>query len=193
MSEHIPAKVYLEPVDITTYQEADPDRPFKKRRIIEYSPFEAEVAELRKQLQEALTTNARYDELKRGYDLLWRKVYARAEKPVDLGPLPKETRIGDRVRNKYIDHLSAMLSDGVLTQEEFSERMDKAATAKWERELKELVADLPDMPVQAGLGISKEFTQPAKRRLSPAVKTIGVVWAIAVLAWLFVLLLATVF
>jgi hypothetical protein len=123
-----------------------------------------EVRQLRLQLQEALHAKAAmYSVATRAVDGESRaqnkilEMRKKEREALDIGPLPPsrdprvEIRIGDTVRNRYIDHLSNMLSDGVLTQEEFEQRMDMAATAKHESELKTLVQDLPDMPLKVSV------------------------------------------
>ncbi len=191
-----PAQVGLDPDADRPFVRYDPQATLRSANQIGISQDEAD--ELRRQLQEALQDRMKeqvqYADLKRGYDILWREKYARTEKPVDIGPLPKETRIGDSMRNKYIEHLSVMLSDGVLALDEFTERMDKAAVAKYERELKELVTDLPPMSALTGLGISKEFTQTAKRKpkVSSSKVVLAGVWSAAVVAWLILLLITVI-
>jgi hypothetical protein len=52
-------------------------------------------------------------------------------------------RASDAERDATLERLSAATGDGRLTLEEFSQRMDRAATAKTRAELGRLVADLP--------------------------------------------------
>ena len=52
-------------------------------------------------------------------------------------------RASDAERDATLDRLSAATGDGRLTLEEFSQRMDRATTAKTRAELDRLVADLP--------------------------------------------------
>lgn len=71
-----------------------------------------------------------------------------AKEKREIMPVPDkrvEVRIGDAERNRYIDHLGNMFSDGHLTQEEFDTRMNLATGARHESELRTLVQDLPDM------------------------------------------------
>ena len=52
-------------------------------------------------------------------------------------------RASDAERDAALERLSAAAGDGRLTLEEFSQRMDRAITAKTRAELDRLVADLP--------------------------------------------------
>jgi len=52
-------------------------------------------------------------------------------------------RASDAERDATLQRLSAATGDGRLTLEEFSQRMDRATTAKTRAELDRLVADLP--------------------------------------------------
>jgi hypothetical protein len=52
-------------------------------------------------------------------------------------------RASDAERDATLERLSAATGDGRLTLEEFSQRMDRATTAKTRAELDRLVADLP--------------------------------------------------
>lgn len=52
-------------------------------------------------------------------------------------------RASDAERDATIERLSAAAGDGRLTLEEFSQRMDKASSARTRAELERLVADLP--------------------------------------------------
>ena len=59
-------------------------------------------------------------------------------------------RASDAERDVTLERLSAATGDGRLTLEEFSQRMDRATTAKTRAELDRLVADLPIGPGAAG-------------------------------------------
>src|SRR6516164_10225207 len=52
-------------------------------------------------------------------------------------------RASDAERDAALERLSAATGDGRLTLEEFSQRMDRATTAKTRAELDRLVTDLP--------------------------------------------------
>ena len=52
-------------------------------------------------------------------------------------------RVSDAERDAVIERLSAAAGDGRLTLEEFSQRMDRATTAKTRADLEPLTADLP--------------------------------------------------
>jgi hypothetical protein len=62
-------------------------------------------------------------------------------------------RIGDTERGEVIDRLSAHYSDGRLDHAEFSERMDRAMTAKTMGDLAGLLSDLPG-PAPASMPVS---------------------------------------
>lgn len=55
-------------------------------------------------------------------------------------------RVGNTDRDRYIDRLSAAISTGHLSEEEFSERRDKALVAVVKQDLRVLVRDLPGPP-----------------------------------------------
>ena len=57
--------------------------------------------------------------------------------------LTSHTRIGDEVRNTYLDHLGARFSDGSIDQAEFNARSDAAVKARTKEELEMLITDLP--------------------------------------------------
>jgi hypothetical protein len=54
-------------------------------------------------------------------------------------------RIGDDVRDAYLNHLGAMFSGGNISQEEYEARSDAAVTAKTKQELEFLTQDLPEL------------------------------------------------
>lgn len=65
----------------------------------------------------------------------------------DGNAVPNEDkRIGHADRDRYADHLAAMVSTGHLKQDEFSERRDKVLEATHLRDLTALTRDLPAVP-----------------------------------------------
>jgi hypothetical protein len=56
-------------------------------------------------------------------------------------------RAGNDDRDHYIDRISAAISTGHLSEEEFAARRDKALHAVIKKDLMVLVADLPELPV----------------------------------------------
>ena len=63
-------------------------------------------------------------------------------------------RASDAERDATLERLSAATGDGRLTLEEFSQRMDRATTAKTRTELDRLVADLPTGPGPVGSAVA---------------------------------------
>ena len=63
-------------------------------------------------------------------------------------------RASDAERDATIERLSAATGDGRLTLEEFSQRMERATTAKTRAELDGLVADLPTDVGAAGTAVA---------------------------------------
>jgi hypothetical protein len=63
-------------------------------------------------------------------------------------------RASDAERDATLERLSAATGDGRLTLEEFSQRMDRATTAKTRAELGRLVADLPPDAGPAGSAVA---------------------------------------
>ena len=59
-----------------------------------------------------------------------------------------DVRVGDAERNEVAERLSGHYTDGRLDQGEFSERLDRAMSAKTRSELSGLLADLPGPPAQ---------------------------------------------
>lgn len=57
-----------------------------------------------------------------------------------------DKRAGNADRDRYIDCLATAVSTGHISEQEFSERRDKALTAIKKGELKALVGDLPAIP-----------------------------------------------
>jgi hypothetical protein len=131
------------------------------------------------------------------YDLASRSLYAESNTRKNLDKVAARSRevaavpalrVGDTERNLYIEHLGNMYSDGHLTQEEFSERSDKANEAKTMDDLRPLVADLPSMVTTIVPGAK---TVPAVRRtpLMERVVTPAMgIWALGSVALLLLLL-----
>jgi len=63
-------------------------------------------------------------------------------------------RASDAERDATLERLSAATGDGRLTLEEFSQRMDRATTAKTRAEIGRLVADLPADAGAAGSAVA---------------------------------------
>lgn len=59
------------------------------------------------------------------------------------GEPAESIRASDAERDAAVERLSAATGEGRLTLEEFSQRMERAATARTRAELDHLVADLP--------------------------------------------------
>ena len=57
-----------------------------------------------------------------------------------------DVRVGDAERTEVADSLSQHYSDGRLDQDEFSERLDRAMSAKTRSELAGVLTDLPGTP-----------------------------------------------
>ena len=57
------------------------------------------------------------------------------------------TRVGDEVRDRYLNHLGEMLSGGQLDQAEYEARSDLALKSKTREELDYLIQDLPAPPL----------------------------------------------
>lgn len=57
-----------------------------------------------------------------------------------------KTRIGDAVRDRYLDHLRELFSTGHMTEDEFSARQDATMKAETRDELEFLIRDLPALP-----------------------------------------------
>ena len=60
--------------------------------------------------------------------------------------LHPDKRAGNADRDRYVDHLAAMVASGHLKQEEFESRRDSALEAVTHGNLQELVSDLPSLP-----------------------------------------------
>lgn len=69
-------------------------------------------------------------------------------------------RIGDEIRNTYLDHLGAMFSGGSIDQAEYEARSDAAVRARTKEELEFLIQDLPLVVVkkEPAEAVKKEFT-----------------------------------
>lgn len=70
-------------------------------------------------------------------------------------------RASDAERDAAIERLSAATGDGRLTLEEFSQRMDRATTARTRGELDRLVADLPADAAAAGTAVAGPAAGPS--------------------------------
>jgi hypothetical protein len=66
-------------------------------------------------------------------------------------------RVGNSERDRYIDHLANMVSEGYLPQSVFEVRRDRALEAVFKSDLTELVNDLPAVPYPP--------SPPEKRRI----------------------------
>jgi hypothetical protein len=62
------------------------------------------------------------------------------------GPAPSGPRASDADRNRFATMLERHFAEGRLSEEEFSERMDRVLGARTLVELYALSADLPDPP-----------------------------------------------
>jgi hypothetical protein len=76
-------------------------------------------------------------------------------------------RASDAERDATLERLSAATGDGRLTLEEFSQRMDRATTAKTRAELDRLVADLPTGPGAAGSAVAERGPGRPSWHISP--------------------------
>ena len=76
-------------------------------------------------------------------------------------------RASDAERDAALERLSAATGDGRLTLEEFSQRMDRATTAKTRADLDRLVADLPADVVAAGTGVAGPAAAGPSWHVSP--------------------------
>jgi hypothetical protein len=76
---------------------------------------------------------------------------------------PKSThlRVSDSERNEVADRLSRHFADGRLDQAEFKERLDAAMSAKTQGDLSGLFNDLPPVPSESALPVSR------RRRIVP--------------------------
>jgi hypothetical protein len=129
------------------------------------------------------------------YDLASKSLYAESNTRKNLDKVAARARevaavpvirVGDTERNLYIEHLGNMYSDGHLTQEEFSERSDKANEAKTMDDLRPLVADLPSMVTVSSRDVEvvKQRTPLLNRVVTPAMG----IWALGSIALLLLLL-----
>jgi len=76
-------------------------------------------------------------------------------------------RASDAERDATLERLSAATGDGRLTLEEFSQRMDRATTAKTRAELDRLVADLPTDAGAAGSAVAERGPGRPSWHISP--------------------------
>jgi len=75
----------------------------------------------------------------------WARWYDQARRPVDRPDL----RVSDAERNAMGETLSKHYTEGRLDQAEFSERLDRAMSAKTRADLGGLLTDLPRLDVEA--------------------------------------------
>jgi Domain of unknown function (DUF1707)/Cell wall-active antibiotics response 4TMS YvqF len=76
-------------------------------------------------------------------------------------------RASDAERDATIERLSAATGDGRLTLEEFSQRMDRATTARTRAELDRLTADLPADVAAAGTAVAGRAGSSPSWHISP--------------------------
>ena len=76
-------------------------------------------------------------------------------------------RASDAERDATLERLSAATGDGRLTLEEFSQRMDRATTAKTRAELDRLVADLPTGTGAASSAVAERGSGRPSWHISP--------------------------
>ena len=76
-------------------------------------------------------------------------------------------RASDAERDAALERLSAAAGDGRLTLEEFSQRMERATTAKTRAELDGLVADLPTDVGAAGSAVAERGPGRPSWHISP--------------------------
>jgi Domain of unknown function (DUF1707) len=76
-------------------------------------------------------------------------------------------RASDAERDATLERLSAAAGDGRLTLEEFSQRMDRAATARTRAELDRLVADLPTGAGAASSAVAERGSGRPSWHISP--------------------------
>jgi hypothetical protein len=84
----------------------------------------------------------------------------------DNGPVAS-IRASDAERDAALQRLSAATGDGRLTLEEFSQRMDRATTAKTRAELGRLVADLPTDAAAASVAVAERSPGRPSWHVSP--------------------------
>jgi Domain of unknown function (DUF1707)/Cell wall-active antibiotics response 4TMS YvqF len=80
---------------------------------------------------------------------------------------PGGIRASDAERDATVERLSAATGDGRLTLDEFSQRMDRATTARTRAKLDGLVADLPAGPAAAGTVAGRAPATPSSWHVSP--------------------------
>ena len=76
-------------------------------------------------------------------------------------------RASDAERDATVERLSAATGDGRLTLEEFSQRMERATTARTRAELGRLVADLPADAGAAGTAVAERAAPGPSWHVSP--------------------------
>jgi Domain of unknown function (DUF1707)/Cell wall-active antibiotics response 4TMS YvqF len=76
-------------------------------------------------------------------------------------------RASDAERDATVERLSAATGDGRLTLEEFSQRMDRATSARTRAELARLVADLPEDVATVGTDVAGRTSAEPFWHVSP--------------------------
>jgi uncharacterized protein DUF1707/cell wall-active antibiotic response 4TMS protein YvqF len=76
-------------------------------------------------------------------------------------------RASDAERDATIERLSAATGDGRLTLEEFSQRMERATSARTRAELARLVSDLPEDVATAGTDVAGRTSAGSSWHVSP--------------------------
>ncbi|CAJ1499906.1 DUF1707 domain-containing protein [[Mycobacterium] burgundiense] len=88
--------------------------------------------------------------------------------------LDRRVRVGDRERERSIEHLGLAMSQGYLTLLEYDQRVARAVAAETADELHELVADLPVGRIARADPRTRDRRRAAARR--------GVSWHLAAYA-----------
>jgi Domain of unknown function (DUF1707) len=83
------------------------------------------------------------------------------------GEPSRDIRASDAERDATVQRLSAATGDGRLTLEEFSQRMDRATSARTRAELDRLVADLPAEAAGSVTMAQRAPAGPASWHISP--------------------------
>jgi hypothetical protein len=83
------------------------------------------------------------------------------------GEPAEDIRASDAERDATVERLSAATGDGRLTLEEFSQRMERATSARTRAELARLVADLPADFARAGTDVAGRASAGPSWHVSP--------------------------
>jgi hypothetical protein len=78
-----------------------------------------------------------------------------------------DIRASDAERDAIVERLSVATGDGRLTLEEFSQRMERATSARTRAELTRLVADLPEDAATAGTDVARRASAKPSWHVSP--------------------------